>query len=94
MVAFLSLFIPQLSSNTATLRGLQKTNVIYFWNATYKVAFDKLKSLVFEDTTLRYINIKKPVIIQVNASGKGLGAILIQDDGPVIFASKVLTPTE
>ena len=32
--------------------------------------------------------------IQVDASGKGLGAALIQDDGPVAFASKVLTPTE
>ena len=37
---------------------------------------------------------KKPVTIQVDASGKGLGAALIQDDGPVAFASKVLTPTE
>ena len=31
---------------------------------------------------------------QVDASGKGLGAALIQDDGPVAFASKALTPTE
>ena len=37
---------------------------------------------------------KKPVTVQVNASGKGLLAVLIQDDGPVTFASKVLTPTE
>ena len=37
---------------------------------------------------------KKLVTIQVNASGKGLGATLIQDDGLVAFASKALTPTE
>ena len=37
---------------------------------------------------------KKPVTIQVNASGKGLGAALIQDDGPVTFTSKALTPME
>ena len=37
---------------------------------------------------------KKPVTIQVNASSNQLGAILIQDDGPVAFASKALTPTE
>ena len=37
---------------------------------------------------------KKPVKIQVDASGKGLGATLIQDDGPVAFVSKALTPTE
>ena len=94
MVTYLSPFIPQLSSHTATLRGLLKTGVEYSWNATYQVTFDKLKSLVCEDTTLRYFNMKKPVTIQVNASGKGLGAALIQDDGPVAFASKVLTPTE
>ena len=94
MVTYLSPFIPQLSSHTATLRGLLKTDVEYSWNATYQVAFDKLKSLVCEDTTLRYFNTKKPVTIQVDASGKGLGAAHIQDDGPVAFASKVLTPTE
>ena len=94
MVTYLSPFIPQLSSHTATLRGLLKTDVEYSWNATYQVAFDKLKSLVCEDTTLRYFNTKKPVTIQVDASGKGLGAALIQDDGPVAFASKALTPTE
>ena len=94
MVTYLSPFIQQLSSHTATLRGLLKTNVEYSWNATYQVTFDKLKSLVCEDTTLRYFNMKKPVTIQVDASGKGLGATLIQDDGPVAFASKVLTPTE
>ena len=37
---------------------------------------------------------KKPVTIQVDASSKELGAALIQDDGPVTFTSKVLTPTE
>ena len=60
--------------------------------ATYQVTFDMLKSLVYEDTTLRYT--KKPVTIQVNASSSGLGAALIQDNGPVAFASKALTPTE
>ena len=43
MVTYLSPFIPQLSSHTATLRGLLKTDVEYSWNATYQVAFDKLK---------------------------------------------------
>ena len=47
MVTYLSPFIPQLSSHTATLRGLLKTDVEYGWNDTYQVAFDKLKSLVW-----------------------------------------------
>ena len=94
MVTYLSPFIPQLSSHTATLRGLLKTDVEYCWNATYQVAFNKLISLVCEDTTLRYFNMKKPVTIQIDASSKGLGVALIQDDGPVAFTSKTLTPTE
>ena len=94
MVTYLSPFIPQLSSHTATLRGLLKTDVEYSWNATYQVTFDKCKSLVCEETTLRYFNTKKPVTIQVDASGKGLGATLIEDDGPVAFASKALTHSE
>ena len=90
MVTYLSSFIPQLYSHTATLKELLKTEVEYCWNATYQVIFDKLKSLVCEDTALRYFNnMKKPVTIQVNVSGKRLGATLIQDDSPVAFASKV-----
>ena len=88
MVTYLSPFIPQLSSHTAILRGLLKTNVEYSWNATYQVTFDKLKSLVCKDTTLRYFNVKKPVTIQVDASGKGLGGALIQNDGPVTLLPK------
>ena len=94
MVTYRSQFIPQLSSHTAILRGLLKTDVEYGRNATYQVTFDKLKSLVCENTILRYFNTKKPVTIKVDASSKILGATLIQDDGPVAFASKVLTPTE
>ena len=36
MVTYLSPFIPQLSSHTATLRGLLKTDIEYSWNATYQ----------------------------------------------------------
>ena len=37
---------------------------------------------------------KKLVTIQVDAFSKEIGAALIQDDGPVAYASKALTHTE
>ena len=37
---------------------------------------------------------KKLMTIQVDASCRGLGAALIQDNGPVAFASKALTAME
>ena len=40
---------------------------------------------------LAYYNPNKPTILQTNASCKGLGACLLQNEKPVYFASKALT---
>ena len=40
---------------------------------------------------LAYYNLNKPTILQTNASCKGLGACLLQNEKPVYFASKALT---
>ena len=64
------------------------------WNPTYQEAFNQIKTLVCNDTTLWYFDARKPVTVQVDASKKGLGAALLQEGCPVAFASKALTPTE
>ena len=64
------------------------------WDPTYQEAFNQIKKSVCKDTTLRYFNVRKPVTVQVDASKKGLGATLLQEECPVAFASKALTPTE
>ena len=87
-------FVPSLSSFTAPLHGLLKKDAEFTWNETYQDAFDSVKSLVCSDTTLHYFDICRPVIIQVDASKKGLSTALLQDGHPVAFVSKVLTPTE
>ena len=94
MVTYLSPFVLSLSSFTAPLHGLLKKDVEFTWNETYQDAFDSVKSLVCSDTTLCYFDICRPVMIQVDASKKGLGAVLLQDGCPVAFASKALTPTK
>ena len=94
MVTYLSHIMPSLSSFTAPLNGLLKKDVEFTWNETYQDAFDSVKSLVCSDTTLCYFDVCRPVIIQIDASKKGLGAALLQDGCPVTFASKALTPTK
>ena len=94
MVTYLAPFMPSLSTHTAPLWELLTKDMEYTWKTTYQETFDKLRSLVCNDTTLQYFDVKKSVTIQVDTSKKGLGASLLQDDGPVAFASKALTPTE
>ncbi len=68
----------------------------YKWNSSYDydAAFQKIKEAVTADTTLRYFETAKPVVVQVNASQTGLGAALLQDGKPVAYASRALNDTE
>ena len=93
LVTYLSPFIPSLSTHTAhtTMRTAEKG---FKWNTSYKEAFDRIKELVCKDMTLCYFDVQKPVTVQVDASGKGLRASLLQEGCPVAFAFKALTPTE
>ena len=94
MVTYMSPFLPNLSDHTATLRELLRRDVEFQWTDSHDLAFDKVKQLLSKDVVLNYYDRKKPVTIQVDASGKGLGAALLQDERPIAYASKALTATE
>ena len=94
MVQYLSPFVAHLADHTDALRGLLRKDSEWQWNATHQRAFEALKERISESTTLTYFDSRKPTVIQVDASQKGIGAALLQDNKPVAFASKALTPTE
>ena len=50
----------------------------YLWTGTHEQAFQRIKSAVFESTLLSYYDKTKPIFIEVDASGQGLGAVLLQ----------------
>ena len=93
MVNFKSKFTPQFSDVTAPLRELIKKNVEFHWTERQENAFNNLKDLLSNSETLQYYDVTKPVMLQVDASQKGLGAVLYQDKGPVAYASKVMNET-
>lgn len=94
VVTYLSRFIPNLSEVTAPLRVLLKKDVQWHWEHEQVIAFAKLKDVLCNSPVLEYYDVNKSVILSVDASQTGLGAVLIQDGHPVAYASKSLSDTE
>ena len=94
MVQFISRFLPNLASSAAVLWDLTKSTSEFQWGPEHQQAVNNIKTQITKTTTLRYYDSKKPVTIQVDASQRGLGATLLQENGPVEFRSKLLTETE
>ena len=53
--------------------------------------FCSTKKLVTEAPGLKYFDPNRPTKISVDASSNGLGAVLLQDNHPIAYASKALT---
>ena len=94
LATYMAPFIPNLSHHTASLRQLLKKENKFAWDASQQDVFDRIKNLISEEVTLTYFDPEKETVLQVDASTKGLGATLLQEDKPVAFASKALTDVE
>lgn len=87
MATYMGSFIPKLADLTAPLRDLLKENVDFAWNSSHSKVFQKVKSMICTATTLVYYDRREPVILHVDASIKGLGAALFQNNRPIAFGS-------
>ncbi len=94
MVTYLSPFLPHLSQQTSNLRALLKKDVEFVFTPSHILDFQRIKDLICQEATLMYFNPNKPTVVQVDASTKGIGAALLQDNKPIAFASKSLSETE
>ena len=57
-------------------------------------AFNALKEEITSAPVLQYYDPKKPLVLQMDASSKGLSAVLLQENQPVYFTSKALSPCQ
>ena len=53
--------------------------------------FSRTKEEISKNVTLPYFNPKSETTLQMDAFKKGLGAVILQDSRPVMFASRALT---
>ena len=94
MINYLSIFSPRLTELAKPIRELVKEKVPFNWALEHQGSFALLKKEIVRAPVLTYYNPWKETILQTDASTKGLGACLLQDEKPIYFASKALTETQ
>ena len=94
MVNFVARFMPNLSDVVEPLRTLLRKDVAWHWDDRPEQSFMKVKNMLCRSECLQYYDVKKPVVIQADASKSGLGAVLLQDGRPVAYASRAMTKTQ
>ena len=90
-IQYLGKFLPNLAAESAPLRQLLEKEVVWHWNKEQQQSFKTLKHMVTKSPVLGYYNPNKPVTLTVDASANGLGAVLLQENKPIAYASRALT---
>ena len=95
----LNKFVPDLDSICYPFRSILKKDNPWIWTKQHEAAFLKINQEIKKITELTHFKRNNPVIILCDASKKGLGAVLQQQQNnqnwkPVSFASRFLTDFE
>ena len=93
-IQYLAKFMPNMASESAPLRELLEKEVDWHWDQEQETSFQKLKQMVSSTPVLGYYDPNQPLTLSVDASSKGLGAVLFQDEKPLAYASRALTPAQ
>ena len=91
MVNYLTKFLPRLTKLSKPIRELIKEKLYFNWGPDHQESFNMLKKEIVRAPVLAYYNPQKETVVQTDASTKGLGACLLQEEKLIYFTSKALT---
>ena len=94
LVNYLNRFSPRLAELSEPLREICRQDTEFQLTKSVHVAFLKTKEEISKNVTLPYFNPRSDTILQTDALKKGLGAVILQNSKPVMFASRALTGAE
>ena len=77
-VNYLFYFVPELSSLRTPLQPSVKTNTDFIWLQSHTEAFERINNAISNDCLLQFYDVLHPILIECDASKKGLGCILLQ----------------
>ncbi len=93
-INFISQYVPHFSTLTEPLRRLQSGKVHISWGADQKRAFDLLRRYFARAPCLAPFDERAPLVLATDASATGLGAVLLQNERPVMYVARSLTDAE
>lgn len=94
MITYLDKFCKDLTVITRPLRDILKQNAAWVWDKQQEKALCALKTAISSLPVLKLFDLSKPLVVLVDASPMGIGAVLLQDGQPVTFSSTSLTETQ
>jgi hypothetical protein len=83
-------FIPDFSKIVKPITRLLKNDTKFDWSSKCNEAFDQLKVLLTTAPVLAQPDIEKPFDVYCDASGSGLGCVLMQEVRVIAYASRQL----
>nr|ABF96581.1 retrotransposon protein, putative, Ty3-gypsy subclass [Oryza sativa Japonica Group] len=90
LAGFYHRFVKDFSTFAAPLNELTKKGVVFHWGKTQEKLFDTLKDKLTHAPLLQLPNFGKTFELECDASGVGIGGVLMQDGKPLAYFSKKL----
>ena len=94
LVNFLNRYTPKLAELCSPLRKLILKDSHYSPGDPEHAAFDAINAEFKKKIILPYFDRNKETILQTDASKKGFGAVILQEEQPIYYASRALTSAE
>ncbi|WVZ97788.1 hypothetical protein U9M48_043300 [Paspalum notatum var. saurae] len=94
LVGYYHRFIKDFSKTAKPMTSLTKKNVKYVWSSNCEEAFQTLKKLLTSAPVLAQPDVTKPFDVYCDASGNGLGCVLMQEGRVIAYASRQLRKHE
>jgi hypothetical protein len=90
LASFYRRFVKDFSTKAAPLNELTKKGVVFKWGEPQENAFQELKKRLTEELLLMLPDFTRTFEVECDASGIGIGGVLMQEVKPIAYFSEKL----